>query len=131
MVVAILIGWSSVFIIGGCGGGSSTGPRTKEDGRISLRNSVDLWVIRVTYFNPERGQEISTTVPPGETKDISQAVLKGGEEVTFRLNANLPSGGYDLSEDIELTVDGNMTIYITVIHRNAIGNPFEYEIVKG
>ena len=128
--LAILVGWAYLFAIEGCGGGSSTGPRVKEDGRISLQNSVDPWIIQVTYFNSELGQQISTTVSPGETKDISQAVLKGGEEVTFLLNANLPTGGYDLSEEVKLTVDGNMTIYITVVNRNAIGNPFEYEIVK-
>ena len=127
---AILIGWGCLSVTVGCGGGSSTGSGVKEDGRISLQNSVDPWIIQVTYFNPELGQEISSTVLPGETKDISQAVLKGGEEVTFLLNANLPTGGYDLSEEVELTVDGNMTIYITVVNRNAIGNPFEYEIIK-
>jgi len=130
LALAILIELGCLLVIGGCGGGSSSGPRTKEDGRISLQNSVDRWIIQVTYFNSELGQQISTTVLPGETKDISQAVLKGGEEVTFLLNANLPTGGYDLSEEVKLTVDGNMTIYITVVNRNAIGNPFEYEIVK-
>ena len=130
LALAILTGWECLFVVGGCGGGSSTGPRTKEDGRISLQNSVEPWIIQVTYFNPELGQEIFTTVLPGETKDISQALLKGGEEITFLLNANLPTGGYDLSEEVQLTVDGNMTIYITVVNRNAIGNPFEYEIVR-
>jgi len=130
LALAILTGWECLFVVGGCGGGSSTGPRTKEDGRISLQNSVEPWIIQVTYFNSELGQEIFTTVLPGETKDISQALLKGSEEITFLLNANLPTGGYDLSEEVQLIVDGNMTIYITVVNRNAIGNPFEYEIVR-
>ena len=103
-VLACLMFWAAC--------GSSDGPQKKEegqkkDGRISLRNELDV-TVEVSYLHEEEGQ-IDTTVEPGEEKDISQHVLEGGTEVVVHARAMVNN---DASAEIPITVDGPVLIRI-------------------
>ena len=106
---------SVLMIMGlGCGGSSSTGGKTASDGRVYMTN-LSTEDIRVSYFTEETG-EIETVVErfqrsQGEPVEISQGNVAGGTVLTFKLHAFSPCSGGKI--DVELTVDGSVTIRVT------------------
>ena len=71
--------------------------------------------IRVSYFTEETG-EIERVVErfqrsQGEPVEISQGNVAGGTVLTFKLHAFSPCSGGKI--DVEVTVDGSVTIRVT------------------
>ena len=117
-----------------CGGGSS-GPKVYDDGRVFLKNELQvhasdptLHVVTSRYFHEELGQQIEVKVPPGESKDISTVVLKGGTEILFHLVAR--TGGSDPLADVNVKIDGNITIRVTKALSHG-ANVLEYVVQTG
>lgn len=90
------------------GGGKEVKKHTGKDGRILLLNETAR-DMDVTYVHADQGQ-IDTTVPAGEKMDVSKAVLKGGSEVTVKVEAVTSTRPW---ANITVTIDGNVTIRIT------------------
>jgi len=103
----------------GCGGGSTK--YTPADGRIYLWNDTSS-PLQVKYLNSELG-EIETEVDPGQTEDVSQALLEGGTKVILEVT----SSAYimQILKRIEVSIDGNVTVRITKVESP---NTIEYEI---
>ena len=117
-----------------CGGGSS-GPKVYDDGRVFLKNELQaypsdptLHVVTSRYFHEELGQQIEVKVPPGESKDISTVVLKGGTEVLFYLVAR--TGGSDPLADVKVKIDGNVMVRVTKALSHG-ANVLEYVVQSG
>jgi len=119
-------------LVAGCGGGSkgTTGPQ--DTGRIFVRNESRA-ILEVSYVNEELGR-IQTTIPPGETKEVSQAELQNGTTVKVKLKAlSSPddSQGYTHAQpesEVELTIQGNVTIRVT--GPLVFGGKVPYEIMQ-
>lgn len=114
------------------GGRTSTGPGIKEDGRIFLENvnagrykaDVTVW-----YFD-EEGHKVETEVLPGEKKEVSEGIIKGGTKVTLYLKGRAYVYPHQLEpQKVEVVVDGNVTIRVHSYNWNNIGRPFEYDII--
>lgn len=113
-----------------CGGkSSSTGTKTGGDGRIFLQNGTSEATVFAKYYNEDLMKEIETEVPPGQKKEVSQAIIKQGTKVKFTLSGKTPYG-YLLSQDIEVEVAGNITIHVKTYNPYITGQPFEYTIIK-
>lgn len=109
----------------GCGGSSSKGTKTAEDGRIYLTNN-STEDIKVNYVNEESGLK-ETLVNRGETKEISQGNLKGGSTVIFHVDAYNPCAGGKI--DIPITIAGNTTIRVkSAVCQSGV---IEYELAGG
>lgn len=100
------------------GGGKSTGPKTKGDGRVRLRNETQAKVT-TSYYNEQLNKEIQVpNIASNTTADISQEVLKGGSKVKFHVATDRspddPHGWQHLKveADIEVTIDGDVTIIV-------------------
>jgi len=65
----------------GCGGSSPTKSTSGvlRDGRIYLKNQTEF-TLTVSYLSEDQGI-LEMVVNPGEKKDVSQTVLKGGTKV--------------------------------------------------
>jgi len=118
-----------------CGGGGGAGPQVAEDGRIYVRNNTD--VTFTVKCVTEDLREVETVVGPGEVKDVSHEVLKAGTKVTVTLTSQKavgyggdPTGRIQPSVDVELTVNGNVTILIKSIGFGSAG-AIDYEVVGG
>lgn len=101
-------------------GGAS---RIFKDGRIFMENRANV-PMDVSYVNEELGR-IRTQVDPGQTLDISQALLKGGTEVKLTVKSVVM---YSSTVVIPITVEGNITIRITP--KEGSSTHFEYTIVR-
>ena len=131
MALALSLG----LVLASCGGRSPAGGAgIKEDGRIFLENvsqnagrykaDVTVW-----YFN-EEGVKVETKVLPGEKKEVSEGILKGGTKVTLYLKGRAYVYSHQLEpQEIEVVVDGNVTIRVYSYNWNNIGHPFEYDII--
>ncbi|HID11456.1 MAG TPA: hypothetical protein EYP17_09185 [Candidatus Latescibacteria bacterium] len=118
-----------------CGGKSPVKePGIKEDGRVFLENvsqnagrykaDVTVW-----YYDEELGK-VEITVLPGEKKEVSHDILKGGTKLTLYLKGRAYVYSHQLEpQEIEIVVDGNVTIRIYSYNWNNIGRPFEYDIL--
>lgn len=92
-----------------CGGSSkSTGPRVKEDGKISVWNQYVQDAIVVYSFGNEA--PVTVTLKPNERKEISDTI-KGGTKVSIELNVD--QSNTRARATFELEVDGNSLIRIT------------------
>jgi len=119
----------------GCGGSTSTKSTSGElgDGRVYLKNQTEF-TLTVSYLSEDRGI-LETVVNPGENKDISQAVIKGGTKVKVHVIHVIPFGeprGERGTEvDIEVTVGGNIIILVTQV--GLYGNPgaWQWQLVTG
>ena len=128
--------WAAAFAVSvACGGGGGAGPQVAEDGRIYVRNNTD--VTFTVKCVTEDLREVETVVGPGEVKDVSHEVLKAGTKVTVTLTSQKavgyggdPTGRIQPSVDVELTVNGNVTILIKSIGFGSAG-AIDYEVVGG
>ena len=92
-----------------CGEEGPTRKSTKaSDGRIMFRNDTTNADVETEYFNDDLQEVIKTSVPAGETRDISQAVLKGGTEVLVEFC--MMTGNYTVCREVKVTVDDTRTI---------------------
>jgi len=122
-------------LLSACGGKSPVKePGIKEDGRVFLENvsqnagrykaDVTVW-----YFD-ENGQKVETKVLPGEKKEVSNGILKGGTKLTLYLKGRAYVYSHQLEpQEIEIVVDGNVTIRVYSYNWGNIGHPFEYDIL--
>lgn len=116
-----------VVFLAACGSDNSTKPRTKKDGRILVRNDTDgIGPFVAEWFNEETKEVVTTPVEPGEMKDVCGVVFEGGTEVKLTISVN--DRGYRGSEEITVTIDGNVTIRIISMSWNGTGH-FEYELL--
>ncbi len=126
-----------IFGIGlmGCGGDSGVKTKEGQDGRIFLENATDVEGgaeadILVDYFNEVLGKRVELEVPPGEKEDISQVTMPYGTKVMVTLTGRQRGvHSHQLSYDLEVTVDGNVTVYVKEYNVSNIGHPFEYTIL--
>ena len=107
----------------GCGGSSSTKSTSGElgDGRIYLKNQTEF-TLTASYLSEDQGI-LETVLKPGEKKDVSQAVLKGGTKVKVHVISDREPRGEPINPevDIEVTVGGNIIILVTQV--GLYGNP--------
>ena len=97
----------------------------------------DVVTLTVDVGQKEDLREVETVVGPGEVKDVSHEVLKAGTKGTVTLSSQKavgyggdPTGRIQPSLDVELTVNGNMTILIKSIGFGSAG-AIDYEVVGG
>lgn len=114
-----------------CGGkNSSTNTKTGGDGRVYLKNGSPRDTVDVKYFNEELSKDIETVIAPGDKKEVSQALIKQGTKVKFTLTGKPPVYAHLLSYDVEVVIDGNVTIYVKSYDWNNIGHPFDYSLIN-
>ena len=118
-----------------CGGGSSTSTKAAESGRIYVLNATDI-AFDVTYLIPDSFEEVEATVAPGENKEVSEE-FAAGTKVTVTLTSQEavgyegdPSGRITPTVDVEVTINGSMTIRIIGL-RFGGSQSIEYEIIGG
>lgn len=119
----------------GCGSDSSTGGTTKskrqKDGRIFTRNDSQL-ILEVTVNDGRSAHK--TRVEPGERKEVSQDILKGGTKIAVLMDVvgGAPGTvvGFVQNDPVALNivVDGTVTIVATAA--NFIGDQWraDYEV---
>lgn len=117
-----------------CGGGSSKSTKAAENGRIYVLNATDI-PFDVTYLTPDF-VPVKATVAPGEHKEVSEE-FDAGTKITVTLTSQEavgyegdPSGRIKPSVDVDVTINGNMTIRITGL-RFGGSKSIEYEIMSG
>ena len=94
-----------------CGDEGPTGKsREVRDGRIMFRNDTTNAEVETEYFNEDLQETIKALIPAGQTKDISQAVLKGGTDVLVTFC--MMTGNYRVCQEVKVTVDGTRTIQL-------------------
>jgi len=100
---------TTTLVLGGCGEDLPTGlkTKTKKEGRIYWDNTTNRRM-KVDYFNEDMGKLVQTSVEPYTKEDISQAVLKGGTEISLKWNV-----GNTLWGTVDVTVDNNVTVKVT------------------
>ena len=123
----ILLLIAVAFCLAACGTDSGTETRTMRDGRVFLRNDTDgVGPFVAEWFNAETKELVTTPVEANEMKDVCGVVIEGGTEVKLTVSVN--DRAYRASEEITITIDGNVTIRIIGIFSNGTGH-FEYELV--
>jgi len=135
MFKSLSLGFLCAFLWSFACGGGGVGPRVAEDGRIYVRNSTDVaFDVRCVT---EDLKEVETVVEPGEVEDVSREVLKAGTKVTITLTSQKavgyggdPTGRIQPSVEVELTVNGNMAVWIKSIGFGSAG-AIEYEVIGG
>ena len=116
---AVFVILGLVIVSLGCGGGSPTKSRTSEDGRILLRNTTS-YTLSVKYKSEELGL-ITTDIEPGDTQIVSgEELVKGGKRVVLTVVTIISGGGMPLTQDIEVTIDGNITILASPTGRRGV-----------
>lgn len=127
MPIAVII---SAVLLWGCGGGKSTSLKPRGDGNIYLTNRSQFR-ITASYYNDELGK-VETAVDPNKTEDVSKALLKAGTKVSVHVISDREYTGepFKPERDIEITIDGSITIIINQVGR--YGNPgaWQFDIVK-
>lgn len=130
-MMVVMLGWMV-----GCGdGGSSTGPRAQEDGRIFIQNDTDKdpegqpkGTIVASYMDETEGfQEIS--VPVGERMELTTHPLPGGTEVTVALKTGGDVSG-SRSGEAKIAIDGNVTIRIISVGGRGASLGIKWEALK-
>ena len=106
-------------------GGKGEGPRTCEEGFISVRNMTRYPARIMGWYGEERGQIPEIWIDPNETRQVTDT-LPGSTEVHLTLYVDLP-GDVMPSTEAVVTVDGNMTVVIT----NASNVVVEYIVTGG
>jgi len=117
----------------GCGG-SSTGTRTPDDGRVFVENAAynpsDPSFLVVSFLNDDM-ELIETTVEGPERQEVSRGVLTGGKEYTFKIEAHTRL--FTPNVEIPVKIDGSMTIRVLKLGvEGSYGAPqIQYEITGG
>lgn len=125
--------WGLFVIAMGCGG-SSTGTRTPDDGRVFVENAAydpsDPSFLVVSFLN-EHMELVETTVEGKDPKEVSGGVLTGGKKYTFKVVAHKRL--FNPSAEVALMIDGSMTIRVLKIPvEGSYGSPqIDYEIRGG
>lgn len=105
----LLLGLVLVWIILGCGGGASTTSAFMEDGRIFVENQTN-WGVLYTILDHDSETVITEgNVEANTKKEITVDPIKGGTRITLRLVAR---HGTTNSAELELTIDGNITVRV-------------------
>ena len=132
--VCVIVCMTAIGVIA-CGGGSSTSTKAAESGRIYVLNATDI-VFDVSYLIPDSFEKVEATVAPGENKEVSEE-FAAGTKVTVTLTSQEavgyegdPSGRITPSMDVEVTINGSMTIRIIGL-RFGGAKSIEYEIIGG
>ena len=74
-----------------------------------MRNNT-TYTLRVEYKSEVLGV-ITTEIAQGDTEIVSgEELVKGGKKVVLTVVTVISGGGMPLTQDIEVTVDGNVTI---------------------
>ena len=105
--------------------GKGEGPKTYEEGFISVRNSTRYPAKVEGWYGEEHNQIQEVWIDPGATRQVT-GTLEGGVEVHLKLFVDLP-GDVMPSTDAVVTVDGNMTVVIT----NASNVVVKYTVTGG
>ena len=106
-------------------GGEAGGPRTYEEGFISVRNATKYPARVVGWYGEGQNQIPEVWIDPGRTRQVT-GTLPGGTEVHLKLYVDLP-GDVMPSTEAVVTVNGNMTVVIT----NASNVVVEYTVTGG
>lgn len=125
--------WGLLVTMIGCGG-SSTGTRTPDDGRVFVENAAynpsDPSFLVVSFLNDDM-ELIETTVEGPERQEVSRGVLTGGKEYTFKIEAHTRL--FTPNVEIPVKIDGSMTIRVLKLGvEGSYGAPqIQYEITGG
>ena len=113
----------SLALLMGCGGGTSKGVRTMQDGKVIVRNET-TYTIQATVYESAESNPVETTIEGNETKEVS-GVIPGGTEVEIILE---PVVHVRWPTKIKVTIDGNVMIRVRKV---AHEGPMQYEITGG
>ena len=132
-IASIILIWAALLL--GCGDKSTTSTAATGDGRIYLHNASEnagrlKADVLVTYFNPVTSEQVEMWVLPGEKKDVS-GIMPKDTQVTLTLRGKAYVYAHQMDQEIEITVDGDMTLRINSYNWDNIGHPFEYVIIRG
>ena len=104
-------------------GGSTSGSRAMQDGKVIVRNET-AYQLQATVYQSAESDPVQTLVESGETKEVSE-VIPGGTTVEVVLE---PVVHVRWPSNIQLTIDGNMMIRVLKV---AYNGPMQYEITGG
>ena len=126
MGIGVVLGLGIVLL--GCGG-SSSGPKTYEDGRVFVENRTE-YELEVTFLN-DALEMVKTVVPANAQKaEVSQGVLTGGKKYTFKVEAH--SLNFTSNAQVELEINGPVTIQILQVPiHGGYGGQIKYSITGG
>lgn len=124
LVVAGIV-FGTCVLLYGCGSDKPSGPKQVRDGRVLLVNDTPF-DIRAIYTHEEYG-EIETLVPSRSLTpvDVSQYVLEGNSTVKFTFVEVRSGAGNVLDHDIDIPIDGNVTVLATFAGGSA---PVEFAV---
>jgi len=99
-----------------CGSeGPTKSSRQARDGRVYVRNESSELSLKVTL---RYGEQVRTvTLAPGERKEITEEVIKGGTQITLVMDAFVPPpANITIQSDpttLKYEIDGALTIVST------------------